>query len=325
MQQYKKLCWITLLALFFGFSLGDREARAQKFPTKPIVILCGSAAGSPVDLMARELAKSAERYLGQPLVVETKTGGSLANQLREMLSRPVDGYTIGTVTTSLVGTLATIHKGRFKPSDFQFLVRVQIDPYIIAVRGDSRFKTLKELIAYAKANPGKVKVGGFGSTGSGHHLAMMELSQKAGMEVSWVPFDGGSEAVAAALGGHTDAVHTNPGIVIQHVKAGKMRVLGVAGGQRVEDLPDAPTYKEQGIDMEAYQWRGVFAKAGIPKSAADRLVEAFKKAVEEAEFVKYTKNSNLINGYLSPNEFQAVFLREFEDTSARHQALGVAK
>lgn len=301
------------------------EAQAQKFPTKAITIVCASAAGSPVDLMARELAKGAERYLGQPVVVETKTGGSLANQLRELLSRPADGYTIGTVTTSLVGTLATIHKGRFKPSDFQFLARVQIDPYVVAVRSDSRFKNLKDLITYAKANPGKVKVGGFGSTGSGHHLGMTELSRKGGFEVSWVAFDGGSEAVAAVLGGHIDVVHTNPGIVIQHVKAGKMRVLGIASGKRIDDLPDTPTYKEQGIDMEASQWRGIFAKAGIPKVAADQIVAALKKTMAEPEFTKYMKNSNQIDGFLPPDEFHSAFLKEFEETSAELKVLGLIK
>lgn len=324
MRRHGSALWIASLIVFSNV-VGYREAQAQKFPTKPITILCASAAGSPVDLMARELAKGADRYLGQPAVVETKTGGSLANQLRELLSRPADGHTIGTVTTSLVGTLATIHKGRFKPSDFQFLIRVQTDPYIVAVRSDSRFKSLKDLIAYAKANAGKVKVGGFGSTGSGHHLGMMELSRKGGFEVSWVAFDGGSEAVAAALGGHIDVVHTNPGIMIQHVKAGKMLVLGVASGKRLEDLPDTPTYREQGIDMEASQWRGIFAKAGIPKAAADRLVEALKKNMAEPEFTKYMKNSNQIDGFLPPDEFRAAFLKEFEETSAALKALGLAK
>jgi tripartite-type tricarboxylate transporter receptor subunit TctC len=275
--------------------------------------------------MARELAKGAEKYLGQPVVVENRTGGSLANQLREMLSRPSDGYTVGTVTASLVGTLATIHKDRFKPSDFRFLARVQIDPFVVATRSDSRFKELKDLIAYARANPGKVKVGGFGSTGSAHNLAMMDLSRKGGIDISWVAFDGGSEAVAAALGGHVDVVHTNPGITIQHVKAGKMRVLGVASPKRVEGLPEAPTYREQGIDMEAYQWRGIFAKAGIPNAVAEKLAEAFQKAMEGSDFVQYTKRSNLMMGYQAPKEFEAAFLKEFEDTSAKLKALGVAK
>jgi tripartite-type tricarboxylate transporter receptor subunit TctC len=127
------------------------------------------------------------------------------------------------------------------------------------------------------------------------------------MPFTWMPFDGGSEAVTAVLGGHVDVVNTNPGNVLQHVEAGQLRVLGVMNDKRIDVLPDVPTYKEAGYDVDTSwaQWRGIFAKKGIPQEVIDKLSDAFLKAIKEPEFQKYLKDTNQMDGSLGPAEFTA--------------------
>lgn len=165
-------------------------AAGADFPKKSITMLCGSTAGSPVDVMARELARHMEKILKKPVVVQNKPGGSQAEELATILGQPADGYIIGTVTTSTAAALAGHLRAQFKKEDFNFLSLVQSDPYAIAVRADSPFKDLKEMVDFAKANPGKIKIGGFG-TGSGHHMAFLDLADKMDVQMKWVSFDGG--------------------------------------------------------------------------------------------------------------------------------------
>ncbi len=299
-------------------------APATDFPTKAITIYCGSAAGSPVDVMAREMAKHMEKILGKAVVVETRSGGSQAELLLEIQQGKPDGYSLATYTTSTVGALAGTLKARMKPEDFDFLVEVQLDPYCLAANSDSQFQDLKGLIDYAKQNPSKVKVAGFG-TGSGHHLALLELQQKSGAKFSWVATQGGSEAVAAALGGHVDVAHSNPSGVSEQVEAKKMRVLGVAASKQIAILPGAKTYKEQGVDMTAAQWRGIGAKAGLPAPVKAKLIDTVQKVMQDKDFQTYMKNTAQEAGERSGDAFQKAVLAEFEMTVSTMKELGLTK
>jgi len=287
-------------------------------------MLCGSTAGSPVDVMARELAKHMEKILGKPVVVQNKPGGSQAEELSTLLGQPPNGYTLGTVTTSTVGALASQLRSQFKIEDFNFLALLQSDPYALVTKADNPIQDLKGLIEFARANPGKIKVGGFG-TGSGHHMAFLDLAEKANAQMKWVAFDGGAAAIAAALGGHIDVAHTNPGVVLGHVKAGKMRVLALASEKRLEVLPDVPVYREQGIDLVLIQWRGVAMRAGAPKAITDKLIAVMTQASQTPEFKRYMKNTNQFEGHLSGESFQKFVLAEFQQTTERLKKLGVIK
>lgn len=311
---------IVVLGIF-GLS---HPTEGAEFPTKAITILCGSTAGSPVDVMARELGRQMEKILQQPVVVQNKPGGSQAEELSTMLGQPANGYTLGTVTTSTAGALAGHLRGNFKAADFDFIALIQSDPYAIVAGPKSPYKDLKGMIEYAKANPGKVKIGGFG-TGSGHHMAFLDLEDKAGVQMKWVSFDGGAAAVAAALGGHVDAAHTNPGAVMGHVKAGKMRVLGIASENRLDVLPDAPTYREQGFDLVLFQWRGVAMKAGVPKEVKAKLIQAITQAAATPEFKKYMVNTNQFPLSLTGDAAQNYVLKEVQVTSERLKKLDLLK
>jgi len=315
------LAMTVMAAAAFGFSSITQGA---EFPAKTITILCGSTAGSPVDIMARELAKQMEKNLHRPVVVQNRPGGSQAEELSTLLGQPADGYTLATVTTSTAGALAGHLRKQFKPQDFNFLALVQNDPYALVVKANSPYQDLKGLLEFAKANPGKVKIGGFG-TGSGHHLAFLEVCDKGGVQMRWVSFDGGAAAIAAGLGGHVDVVHTNPGVVVGHVRAGKMRVLAVASEKRLDVLPQVPTYREQGIDLVLFQWRGVAMKAGAPQAVVDRLIGAISQAAKTDEFKKYMVNTNQLGSDLVGEQAQKYVIEDIEHTAGRLRNLGIVK
>lgn len=311
--------------IFFLASMGlPTPTPGADFPTKAITMLCGSTAGSPVDVMARELARQMEKILRKPVVVQNKPGGSQAEELSTMLGQPADGYTIGTVTTSTAGALAGHLRAQFKAEDFNFISLVQSDPYAIVVKANSPHKDLKGMLDFAKANPGKIKIGGFG-TGSGHHMAFLDLADKADVQMKWVSFDGGAAAVAAALGGHVDAAHTNPGGVMGHVQAGKMRILGVASEKRLDVLPNVPTYRDQGMDLVLFQWRGVAMKAGAPKEVSSRLIDTINQAAATPEFKKYMVNTNQFPIELTGNAANAYVLKEIQTSANRLKELGLLK
>lgn len=285
---------------------------ATQFPTKSITILNSSTAGSPADVMAREVAQYAKTSLGQSMVVENKTGGSGGVMFADLLQQPADGYTIATVTASQIAALQTVLKKNFSMNDFDFLCNIQQEPYAIAVSEDSPFKTLKDMIDYAKKNPGQLKVGGQG-TGSAMQLLMMDLADKAGIQITWVPFGGGSESVTNLLGDNVQVISTAPATVNQYVEAGKIRVLAVSGDQRVAQYKDTPTLKEAGYNIVMTQYRGFVAKKGLPADVKAKLVEAIQKATTDPGFKDYMTKNQEPNGWMSPEDFANYAMTDYQN------------
>ena len=195
------------------------------------MVLNSSPAGSPADVMARQVAQYAKKYLGQPMVVVTKPGGSGGVMFAALLAEPADGYTISTMTGALVTSLQGELKKEFSFDNFDFIANVQKEPFGIAVLSDSPFKTLAEMIDYAKKNP-RLKIGGQG-TGSSQHLLALLLAEEGGFKMSWLPLGGGADIIPSLLGGHVPVVTTAPASSNPYVEAGKIRILAVTGDQRV--------------------------------------------------------------------------------------------
>jgi tripartite-type tricarboxylate transporter receptor subunit TctC len=255
-------------------------------------------------------------------VVETKKGGSGAVAMSYLLSQKADGYTIYAMTRSNTDLFAMGKIKDFTWKELAYIIRIQTDPFVIAAHPSAPFKTAKEMISYAKKNPGKVKVCGFGS-GSTHHVMAMKFAMKAGIQITWVPYPGGAAALTATLGGHVPVVHTNPGKIIKHVQAGKLIALGTSGGERVSALPNMPTYKELGVDLEDYHFRGVATKTGVPKDRIKILHDAFKQAMETPEFKEYTKRNNLLPGYMNSENFTKLFGELVESNKIAQKELGL--
>jgi tripartite-type tricarboxylate transporter receptor subunit TctC len=298
-------------------------AHAQNYPVKPITLLCWSAAGSPVDLYSRVMAKLLAAELGQNVVVENRTGGSGIVMVNALLRAPADGYTIGANTITLA-TLFSEPNVTFKPGDLQLIARSQVDPYGLVVHASTPFKTIDAFVAFARKKPEFVNVGGPFAM-SGHRVAWELFSELAKIKTTWVPYPGGGPALTAIAGGHVDAAATNPGNVKPMIAAGKVRVIAISSEKRIADFPDVPTYKERGWDLVRYQWRGIMAKAGTPKPIVERLAAAIQKAQQTDEWKAYLKKVTQFDGYQGPDAFQAQLTQDMREIEAVKKKLGLMK
>lgn len=311
----KRIFAALLLAGFTGI------ATAQTWPTRPITILCWSAAGSPVDIYARTMAKLLTAELGQNVIVENRTGGSGIIMTNSLVRGAADGYTIAANTLTLA-TLFSEKTAQFKSDDLQMVARSQIDPYGLIVHTSTPFKTIDQFVAFARKKPEYLNISGPFAISS-HRVAWEVFSEAAKFKTTWVPYPGGGPALTAVAGGHVDAAATNPGNVKPMIDAGKVRVLAVSADKRLQDFPDVPTYKEKGWDVVRYQWRGIMAKAGTPKPVVDRLAGAIQKAQQTEEWKTYLKRVSQLDGFQGPDAFRAQLVQDTKETEAVKKKLGL--
>ncbi len=300
-----------LVALAFaGCSPSGGEAA---FPSRAIEIVSWATPGGPTDLLSRALAEAAPPHFeGRRVTVMTRQGGAGAAGMQYLQGREGDPHVLGVFTASGTVNMAT---GRipFSPGDFTPILRIQIDPFLIAVRDDSPFHTLGDLFEAAHARPGEVSVSGFGAA-SAHFLGFARLRAAAGdPDVRWIAYEGSADAVVAALGGHTDAAHTNYNIVREHLRAGTMRVLGVA--LPVEALPDTPSYAEQGYDLTPVHWRGVVGPPGLDPALRADLRARLMAAIEDPGFREYMERAALEYATMADADAFGVWMAEEVATS----------
>jgi tripartite-type tricarboxylate transporter receptor subunit TctC len=192
----------------------------------------------------------------------------------------------------------------YQMSDFTSIALLSADPTILLVPAGAPWKTLKELIDDARSRPGKISYASSGVYGTIHTCFEM-LAQAANVKLLHVPYKGGGPAMTALLAGETNLGAQSPGVSDPHIKAGKIRVLGSWAGSRTAALPDVPTMKEQGFDVEFYIWAGVFAPAGLPPDVRERLTAAVRQSAQDPEFVKALANVNTPVNYKEGKEFDA--------------------
>lgn len=251
-------------------------AAFANFPDKPITYIISFNPGGESDITARLQKPLLEKYLGVHVNIVYKPGGGGAVGWSALQRAKPDGYTIAGINLPhIVAEPMVRNNAGFKTTDFAFIYLFQVTPQILVVRQSSQFKTLDQFISYLKAHPGAVTVGGVG-TYTGNYLANKEFESAAGVTDTYVPFTGTGTAVPALLGGHVDALMTNSDVGVNH--ADQVLVLGVAADQRLSQLPKAPTFKEQGIDLVDGIYRGVAAPKGTPASVVSVLEAAFAKS-----------------------------------------------
>ncbi|MES2787754.1 MAG: tripartite tricarboxylate transporter substrate binding protein [Pseudomonadota bacterium] len=264
------------------------------FPTKPITMIVPFPPGGLADLVARPVAEAMSRELGQPVVIENKGGAGGGIGMGLAAKAPADGYTILMALSSYsVLPEADAILGRSPMYAFNALrpiARFTADPTVLAVRADAPWKTVKDFVEDAKKRPGAINYGSSGNYGT-MHVPMEILAQNAGVKLTHVPFTGAGPAVVALLGGQIEAVSSGPATVLQHVKAGKLRVLGHWGAARLDALPDVPTLKEAGYNAEYAQWSGLFIPAGTPEPVAQRLRAAARAAANDAKVKEVILNA----------------------------------
>lgn len=312
----KKFLLATLLVVLC-LALGSASFAA--FPDKPITIINSATAGSPTDVLARQIAQYAEKFLKQPMVVVNKPGGGGGTTFAALLSEPADGYNVASINSSQITALQSQLKKDFKFDDFEFICSTQLDPYAVAVLADGPFKTLKDVAEYGKKE-GTVMFGGQG-TGTGHHLMILRFAQLAGIKPTWLPYQGGADSVTNLLGGHVQVIATAPATVSQYVEAGQIRIIALSGANRIEAFPDAPTFKESGYDIDMTIYRGFIAKKGIPADVKAKLSESIKKAMEEPGFVDFVKKSNQETSYMDSAEFTEYAKKDFAQIAEMSELL----
>lgn len=291
--------------------LGPQFVEAQEFPVKPVTLVIPFGAGGSHDLTARAVTSVAADYLGQPMLVQLKPGGGGAIASDFVSKAAPDGYTLLFGGSGPNTTLPAI-EGRSKgPDDFVAVCRVNYSPAIIVARPDAPYKTFKEMVAWAKSNPGKLVFGNTGPWGAGD-LSWKMIIKETGIETKNVPYDGGGPALMAILGGHVDVSGLFSAQTLPHIQAGKLRVLAVTDTERDPSLKDIPTCKEQGVNVVYLMWRGVLAPKGTPRGAIDKLAAAFKKMTEDKSVVPMIKRFGDEINFLGPDEFTKVWREEYE-------------
>ncbi len=282
------------------FAQGASES-SEVFPNKPIKLIVPWSAGGGTDAIARALARSGEKHLGVPVVVENKPGGTGAVGLGETVKANPDGYTLALLPVEL-SFLKDQGIYPFDFSNFTRIMNLNTDPSALTVKADAPWNSLKEFVDYARRNPGSIKIGHSG-TGMLWHLAAATLALETGTEYTYVPFNGAADAIASVLGQNIDAVTVSGAEVSAQVRAGEMKILAVFGENRLDIFPEIPTARDQGFDVVVNTFRGLGGPAGISEDRVAILHEGFKKMMEEPEFVSVISNMGLGIDYRNTEDY----------------------
>jgi putative tricarboxylic transport membrane protein len=277
----------AMVAAVVGFGAG--AASAADFPTKPVTIIVAFSAGSNPDLEARQIAGPLGSALGQTVVVKDLGGGAQVKGINALQNAPADGYTLLVVSGSVEFTLAN-GLTNYKPDDFAFVRNLADQATGVYVKADSPFKSVDDIVTYAKAHPGELNASASGAVSRGNQV-VQKIAAANGVEFTYVPQNGGGEVAAAVLGGHVDFGVTSLANVLRYTEAGKTRVLTVAQDDPYPFLPDVPSWSKFGVKGESRNWVGVIAKAGMPSDVADTLIDAFNTAVKDSAWLEFLKKS----------------------------------
>jgi len=295
-------------AVVLALTLVGAEASAQEaYPSKPITLVVPFPPGGVADIVARPAADALGRVLGAPVVIENKAGAGGGIGMAYVAKAKPDGYTL-LLALSSISILPEADKIIGRPPMYQLdqlvpIARLTADPTVLAVRADSPWKTLQEFVADAKKRPGAISYGSSGNYGT-MHVPMEMFASDAGIKLLHVPYTGAGPAVVGLLGGNIDAVASGPSTVIQHVKAGTVRVLASWGDHRLVSLPDVPTLSESGFNAVFFQWSGLFAPAGTPAPVLAKLRDAARITASDPRFVAALTTVETPVQYLDAPELQ---------------------
>jgi tripartite-type tricarboxylate transporter receptor subunit TctC len=297
--------------------------QAQDFPGgRPVEMTVMFGAGSAADVTARYLAEGMAKTLGVPVPVVNRTGGGGAIGYSHVQQQKPDGHAIIWNSNSIS---TNYHSGilSFDYKAFDAVARVSVETPVIAVRADSPWKSLQEFIDYAKANPGKLRIGNSG-TGSHTHFAASALFLTGGAKVINVPF-GEGQAIVNLLGSRIEGVVQLPAALVAHVKSGDVRILAVLGSERDPVLPDVPSAKELGFPVALDMWRGIAVPEGTPKPVIAKLQQAIKDSVQSPGFADAGKTIGFTPAYLPAEDFGALIASDDAKLAQVMAELGLKK
>lgn len=297
-------------------------AFAQKFPEKPITLIVPWPPGGSTDLALRALAEATSKHLPQRVVIENRPGvsGTLGAQHLAQNARP-DGYTVAQMPVTVFRHPHMMKTAYDPMTDFTWIIHLTGYTFGVIVRADSPFKTFRDLVEYARANPGKLTYGTPGN-GTSLHITMEQIAIREKIQWTQVPFKGGAENLTSLLGGHTMALADSTGWA-EVVNAGKARLLVTWGAQRTKRWPNVPTLKELGFDMVSSSPFGLAGPKGMDPATVKVLHDAFKKGLEDPEVIKVLERLDQELAYLNSSDYAAHARKTFEEEGAIVQRLGL--
>jgi tripartite-type tricarboxylate transporter receptor subunit TctC len=277
----------TAAAVASTLALGSSAALAQAYPAKPIALVVPFAAGGPTDIVARTLAATMTKSLGQSVVVENKTGAGGTIAASYVMKAPADGYTFLIHHNGMATAPALYRKLAYNPvTDFEHVGNVVDVPMTMLGRKDMPAGNMADLVSYVKGNAAKINLANAG-LGAVSHLCGTLFQQALGVTVTTIPFQGTGPALNALLGGQVDLLCDQTTNTVPHIKAGTVKLYGVTTKQRIKALPDAPTMDEGGVkDFEVIVWHGVYAPKGTPAAVVQKFGDALREALKDPAFVQ---------------------------------------
>lgn len=292
---------ITLVSAFFMLS---SSGWAKDYPRKPIRIVYPFPAGSGGDMVTRIFADNLSKELGKPVKVSNVTGGKGTIGASNVAKGRNDGYEIGALPIG-PAVSQVVFSGRlpYTTSDFEPVCQFTYLPVVLVASTKSNIKTTKELIAYAKENPGKL-IYGHPGLGSVPYMMIQALQQSAGIELKGIPFKGLQPGVTAAVGGHVDIALSVAAAAEGFNKAGKLNILGVFAGERMEQMPEVPTLDEDGVKDYPMLWTGIFTPKGVAPDILKRLEGACTNVVKSEAFTKAMGKAKMPISYLNKKDFE---------------------
>jgi tripartite-type tricarboxylate transporter receptor subunit TctC len=295
------------VALWLLSGLVCAPLAAQDYPNRPISIIVPAAPGGTNDINARQVAQALTKILGQSVTVINRPGAGGAIGTAYVANSKPDGYTLimplATASAIPVADQLFGRKPSFSMEQLTSIALISADPNLLGTRVDAPWKGLKDLVADAQKNPGRIAYGTSGNYGPSHFMTEM-FAHAAGIKLHHVAYGGGGPAVIALLGGEVSLAPVTPAQAMPHVQAGKIRVLASGGTKRIASLPDVPTFRELGYDMQYHLWVGMFAPAGTPASVLTTLRDAVRQAAQSQEFVQALAKVKVELAYMDAPEFE---------------------
>jgi tripartite-type tricarboxylate transporter receptor subunit TctC len=303
---------------------GTSDAFAQAYPSKPITMVVPWPAGGSTDIVMRAISEAAAKSLGQPIVTDNKPGasGTLGPAVVAATGKP-DGYTLAQIPITVM-RLPLMQKTAWDAvKDFTYIVHLTGYTFGITAKGDGQFKTWQEVVAYAKANPGKVTYATPGA-GTSLHIGMEQIAAHSGIQLTHVPFKGGAETNAAVLGGHTTLQADSTGWK-PLVDAGQLRLLAIWTGERSKNWPDAPTLKELGYPFVFDSPFGIAGPKGMDPAVVQKLHDAYKKAIEDPAVIGMMAKYDMVPRYIDTVGYRKAVEEFIATEKVALEKIGLAK
>jgi tripartite-type tricarboxylate transporter receptor subunit TctC len=303
----------VMAALMVSIFCAPAFAQAQAYPSKPIRIIVPYPAGGGIDVISRVLGERLSQRLGQPVLVDNRPGGGTILAAEQVARAAPDGYTLMVTTDATLSVNPHLYsKLSYDPvKDFAPITQLVLLNQLLLANPAVPANSLKELIAYARANPGKLNYASYGS-GSQPHLAMEMLKSQAGIDIVHVPYKGIPQAVPAAIAGEVQLTFSGVASSQAYLKAGRLKALAVGGKSRLALLPEVPTFAESGFpDVPANAWFGLFAPAGTPRDIVMKLQAETVRILRDPEFMQKeitAKGYQLVGS--TPEEFSAFLVTD---------------